>query len=71
MKTKLKTYSTLQECSAQINSIFDIFAQKYHRVPKINLMPHQLGPKARAKYELIATGNNKVELEIVKKILAT
>jgi len=71
MKTKLKTYSSLQECSAQINSIYDIFAHRYNRAPKINLMPHQLGPKASAKYELIATGTNKVELELIKKILTS
>lgn len=69
MKIKLNTYSSLQECSAKINSIHDIFQHQYHRAPAINLMPHQIGPKATAKYELIANGEDKTELAIVKKIL--
>ena len=69
-KIKLKSYTSLQECSSEINRVFDIFAHTYNRAPKVSLIPCESKPKKSAHFEIIASGGTAKELELVKKILS-
>ena len=68
-KIKLKSYASLQECSSEINRVYDIFAHTYNRAPKVSLIPCESKPKKSARFELFASGGTVKELELVKNIL--